>query len=238
MQEAYHDPNEPNNQRFVYVSETCVPLVHPDRLYEELTADLSVTYMDKAKDPLEDHDRYRANGNGRALQAAGIRPTEFFKHSGWFCPCRADAKRLLARKPAFVALNRVKAGDEHILSILNRDRHTHPSTLVHKPVTYVDWSQRHTGVTRYQPDAPGFWDQVDHEPDPVRKQTLIDLIQQWKHDAMHPRTFRAFAPADLQTLETSGALLVRKVDRKAHVPWGADWLPYTARARVQTKTAA
>jgi len=110
LKEAYYDPDEPNNQRFVYVSETCVPLVHPDRLYSELTADLRVTYMDRADNPKEDHDRYQANGNRqvqRALKAAGIRSSDFFKHSGWFCPCRADAKRLLACKPAFDALNRV-----------------------------------------------------------------------------------------------------------------------------------
>ena len=45
LHQAYHD-SENNNQRFVFLSETCVPCASADDVYKILTDDLSVTYMD------------------------------------------------------------------------------------------------------------------------------------------------------------------------------------------------
>ena len=179
LKEAVRDPD---NQRFVFVSETCVPVVHPDVMYKALTKDLEVTYMDDALNPDEDKERYygrpvrqrrgerrgERRGGGRprrrtkhryrphppshkstvshnksgspktrvqrALEASGIHVSHFFKHSGWFCPCRRDALRLLACRRAFEAVNDVKAGDEHILSILKRNAYRNTSVLVRKRV--------------------------------------------------------------------------------------------------------
>ena len=271
LKEAVRDPD---NQRFVFVSETCVPVVHPDVMYKALTKDLEVTYMDDALNPDEDKERYygrpvrqrrgERRGGGRprrrtkhryrphppshkstvshnksgspktrvqrALEASGIHVSHFFKHSGWFCPCRRDALRLLACRRAFEALNDVKAGDEHILSILKRNAYRNTSVLVRKRVTYVDWSQRDEGVSKYRPDEPGFWKDVDNETDPVRKQALVDRIEQWKHNAMHPKTFYRWTAEDTANVEASGCLLVRKVAKGVTVPWGNKWKKWTRRS--------
>ena len=244
LKEAVRDPD---NQRFVFVSETCVPVVHPNVMYRALTRNLEVTYMDDALDPEEDKERYygkpvrqrrgerrgERRGGGRprrrtkhryrphrpshkptvsrnksgtpkitrvqrALEASGIHVSHFFKHSGWFCPCRRDALRLLACRRAFEALNDVKAGDEHILSILKRE--------------------------------PGFWKDVDNETDPGRKQALIDRIEQWKHNAMHPKTFHRWTAEDTANVKASGCLLVRKVAKGVTVPWGKEWTKWTRRS--------
>lgn len=210
LQAAYHDPTRP--VRYMFLSESCVPWADPQRFYDVLTADPSVTYMDAPPARRTDNaDRYTPHAT--ALARAGVTREAFFKHSGWFALCRADAECLLRHPAALRALNTVTAGDEHILSVLRRPACGGGRSLVHRPVTYVDWSERDEALRRYTPDRPGFWDAVDQETDPARKATMLADIERWKSATMHPKTFARVTARDRAAFQRSGCLVVRKVGR-------------------------
>ena len=166
LHQAYHDA-ENNNQRFVFLSETCVPCASADDVYRRLTTNLNVTYMD-AQYEHENIERYdqpvakpwrnrfpvyskkkrklqRHSKRNRTVSCAvyfrqhGILREHFFKHSGWFSPNRDATQKLLKHKGAFEALNMTSAGDEHILSILKRDEYKDNTLLENKKITFVSW---------------------------------------------------------------------------------------------------
>ena len=168
LHQAYHDPAN-NNQRFVYLSETCVPCASADDVYKRMTAHLNVTYMD-APHSQDDLHRYNAlvpfkswinmfpmskkqqqkqkktrrnqpDSCAAYFKQSGILKSHFFKHAGWFSPNRDAAGKLLRHKDAFQALNMTQAGDEHILSILKRDIYTSNTPLTNQQVTYVTWNE-------------------------------------------------------------------------------------------------
>ena len=214
LRAAYKDHR---NQHFVFLSESCVPFVGPDKAYRTLTAESTVSYVDRPH-PHDDAKRYRS-----ALRATGILPSHFFKHSGWFSVCRRDAGRLLAHPKAFQALHKVKAGDEHILSILNLPACGHGKSLRDRVITYADWSGRDEGFAQYTPDTPGFWEAIDNEPDSEKQRVLRKQVADWKSATMHPRTFTTITPADIARFRASKCLFVRKIDSSVKEDIAREW---------------
>jgi len=215
LRAAYKDYR---NQHFVFLSESCVPFVGPDKAYRTLTAQSTVSYVDRPH-PHDDAKRYRS-----ALRTTGILPSHFFKHSGWFSVCRRDAGRLLAHPKAFQALHKVKAGDEHILSILNLPACGHGKSLRDRVITYADWSGRDEGLAHCAAtNTPGFWEAIDNEPDSEKQRVLRKQIADWKSAAMHPRTFMTITPADIARFRASKCLFVRKIDSSVKEDIAREW---------------
>ena len=206
LRAALHDRSRPNHQRFVYVSDACVPFLSATDAYERLMAHPHHTLLDRPR-PRDDLDRY--DPQAQRLARAGIQRAHFIKHSGWFALCRKDAARLAREKQAFLALNRVKAGDEHILSILMRPKYGKGASLRDQVVTFVRWD--YALGAKYTPDAKGFWDKVDSERDPQKKKKRMAEIASWKAANMHPVTYTKITPADRAAFAASGCCFVRKV---------------------------
>ena len=203
---ALHDPARPQHVRFVYVSDACVPFGTATDVYTRLMAHPNHTLLDRPR-PHDNLDRY--DPQAQRLARAGIQRAHFIKHSGWFALCRKDAARLAREKQAFLALNRVKAGDEHILSILMRPKYGKGASLRDQVVTFVRWD--YALAAKWTPDAAGFWDAIDHEPDPQKKNVLRRLYKLWRAANMHPVTFTKITPADRAAFVASGCCFVRKV---------------------------
>ena len=240
LHHAFHDTAN-NNQRFVYVSETCVPCVPANTAYQQLTQDLSVTYMD-APQPNDNADRYdhtvmkpRRNafpeneslvGPGpqscaSLLEKSGILREHFFKHSGWFSPNRRDATRLLQHKDAFQALNMISAGDEHVLAILKRTEYAKDSTLKNKRITYVQWDHDKMAQRREKEanENSGYWRYMDElkQNNPKKHYALQKRRRQLKQANMHPIQYNHNIPNRvLAQCKQANSLFLRKVRRSCN----------------------
>lgn len=233
LHHAFHDTNN-NNQRFVYVSETCVPIVSANEAYKRLTRHLDATFMD-APHPTSDNDRYyqtilqpskcafphrsahfrqKTASCATLLARSGVLPTHFFKHSGWFSPNRRDAKRLLHHKDAFEALNMISAGDEHLLSILQRKTYKTTSALMQKRITYVEWDNDKMQQCKalLNKENKAFWDYLDKHPNEHRK--YMKKRNVLKDANMHPIQYTTIVPTSLlKKASREGSVLLRKVRR-------------------------
>lgn len=236
LHHAFND-TENNNQRFVYVSETCVPCTPADTAYKHLTSDLDATLMD-APQPTANSDRYdqtikdpsscafpnhkppfrtKTTRCATLLERSGVLREHFFKHSGWFSPNRRDAERLLKHKDAFEALNMISAGDEHILSILQRPSYKPTTKLKKICVTHVDWDyqkmQKCKTMLRKENDA--FWANLDAHP--AAKHKYIKKRNELKEANMHPIQYNSFVPTTkLQHCKRMHCVFLRKVRRSCN----------------------
>ena len=206
----------PEAVRFVFLSDTCVPVTTADEAYAALVQEPETTWMDapRPKDEANRYDHPRSKVDRKPvapkLRRAGIDRKHFFKHSGWFAPCRADVERLLAHRDAFQALNFVSAGDEHILSILKRASYARASRLRNRPTTYVHWdlARKHKWLTQ----KPRLWRAHDAETDPTKRKALWDEIQRCRHAVMHPQEWTTtVTKTNVHTFRRRGCLFARKV---------------------------
>lgn len=231
LHHAFHD-TENNNQRFMFVSETCVPCVPANTAYQQLTQDLDVTYMD-APQPNDNADRYdqtvtyprtfafpehmrqykmKSAQCSSLLQKSGIERKHFVKHSGWFSPNRRDAQRLLRHKDAFEALNMISAGDEHILSILHRPSYKTTSTIRNHRITYVEWDdvkmKQCKAMLEKEDDA--FW--TDYDRHPQKYAQYMQRRKVLKEANMHPIQHTRHVPNRvLVQCKQANSLFLRKV---------------------------
>ena len=206
----------PYATRFVFLSETCVPVTTADEAYTTLISEPDITWMD-APQPKDNVGRYDNKRNkidkqpvAPKLRRAGIDRKHFFKHSGWFALCRSDAKRLIAHPEAFRALNYVSAGDEHILSILRRRKYAQVSKLHNRPITYVYWDiVRKQKWCRFK---TWLWHKYDTETDVVKRKRLADEIELCRHALFHPKEWKdCVTKYDLNNFKANGCLFARKI---------------------------
>jgi hypothetical protein len=242
LHHAFHDTTN-NNQRFVYVSETCVPCVPANTAYQQLTQDLSVTYMD-APHPNDNADRYdqtvarpqtfafpahmrqykmKSVQCSSLLQKSGIERNHFVKHSGWFSPNRRDAQRLLRHKDAFEALNMISAGDEHILSILKREEYVNTSVLEKARITLVKWDD--AKIAKWQKmqkdeQRTDFWPRMDKlkHTHSRKHRALMNTRYELKDANSHPIQYTTHIPIEvLAECKTEKSVFLRKVRRQCNV---------------------
>jgi hypothetical protein len=186
----------PDNKRFVFLSDTCVPIKGPDEIYAELMQRLDETFMDTPR-AWQDKQRYR--------KRLGIERKHFFKHSGWFALCQADARKLVQSKKWFSALNTIQAGDEHILSILNQYS---TSTLVHRPITYVRWDTDRHDLFRSGKLHRAHQDECD----PQKIKQIGAELEKCKKANRHPVAWETrVTNTDLLEFLQSGCLFARKI---------------------------
>lgn len=205
--------------RFVLLSDQCVPLVSGDAAYRTLVREPGVTWMDAPR-PTDDTDRYdgkskRIDGKPVAprLRRAQVDRTHFFKHSGWFAPCRTDVARLLRFPDAFRALHYVSAGDEHVLSILKRPACGSGATLKHRPVTYAEWD--YDGNAAWVQQEHAMWVQHDAATDAKVRARIRKRIVAYRQEGRkywHPRAWtEVVTPEDVAMTRGTGCLFVRKI---------------------------
>lgn len=241
LHRAYSDTYN-NNQRFVYLSETCVPCVNAQCAYKLLMTNLNATYMDAPR-PNDNNDRYeqvvhkpwlsmwpsKVNPNSKKitsldcsveLQRAGILKDQFFKHSGWFSPNRQDTFRLLQHQRSFEALNLISAGDEHILSILRNPEYTTQHKLKQHRITFVQWDWVKIQEWEALKNDEAYW-----KKDDKLKRTNHKLYQQMKKERevmknanMHPVEYiKKFTTKQLKNCVDAKSVFVRKVRQSCNV---------------------
>lgn len=241
LHRAFNDTHN-NNQRFVYLSETCVPCVNAKAAYTTLMRNLDATYMDAPK-PKDNVDRYdqvmhypwrsfwpwkvtpryqqrRSMDCAVELCRTGIQKEHFFKHSGWFSPNREDAYRLLCNPDAFEALNVVNAGDEHILSILRSHVWAPPSKLKQHRITHVQWDYDKIQQWETLKKNEAYWKKDQHLKDtnPTLYAKFRKEREPLKNANMHPIEYtKLFSLDDLKQCMNAKSVFVRKVRQSCDV---------------------
>lgn len=196
---------DPQNYKFMVLSESCVPIKPFAEVYEALTRDGS-SWIDWWEVSTFDRNE-RLNVLSAALQSAAV------KHSSYYCLNRADARSVIA-SCAVDDFIRVPVGVEFVLSTIPRERRG-----ASRLMTYVDWefTWKRQAAQRKELKRLGARLETasEAEKDGVRREIGL-LRERLDHDNSHPRDFDTF---DLQYFLklAPGALFARKINRGATI---------------------
>jgi len=126
--------NDKDNTKFITISESCIPLVPFDKLYNDIMKDPKKSYIKFMK--IKKYDI-----GARIKNQKGYEKYKFYKHWARFCLSRHHTKILLNKKEDFKFFNKMHVGDEFFLSLL------YPFNNIDDfPITYDNWKYVHNQV--------------------------------------------------------------------------------------------
>ena len=128
LQEAFKDPR---NMKFITISESCVPLVCFQKMYDFICNPKKekVSYIKKM-------DISKYDWGARIKTQPNFEQYQFFKHYARFCLSRYHVERLLLQHQHFSSFfNNMHVGDEFFLSLLHPRDHVED-----KMITYDNWT--------------------------------------------------------------------------------------------------
>ena len=151
-----------DNYKFVYLSNSCIPIKSAAIVYNELIIN-NATYADTRQklNKWDIENRYKKHSN--LLNKYNITKFNFIKHSGWFVLNRQHAQVLLDHKILFKYFNKIKAGDENILSILKANQ----MKIQERIITCVKWDN--ISYFKYIKEKKKLWELHDATTDKEKK---------------------------------------------------------------------
>jgi hypothetical protein len=224
FQEAAKDPN---NVKFVTISESCIPLKKFDVFYDTVTEDIRTSYvkfMDRSNYDTEDRIK---------TQPGYERYEPFIKHYARMCLSRYHVEKLL--KEPFDFFNNMHVGDEFFLTLL----HLEPGVDFVKDfeITYDNWEPKE----KYK--------QLTAEINKLKEQQKRDnsfLIEDKirikkalrKVAANNPRTYTTIGVKELEEALNKESFFWRKFP-EGPLPWTNELLTLDKpKARIQPFIAA
>lgn len=180
-----------DNQKFILVSDSCLPTKTFNELYTFLNNKKKLSYINLLT-------QFKSFNNN-------INKNYKYKHSQWFCLDRHHVKKLLLQKNTIInELKHTKGGDEYFLNYILPD-----DKIIDYPITNVDWSNLDL-VQFYQTKVNKLWKEYDKNKD---KQTLeiINKYKKIKADyAKHPKTYDNFSYELISKIKKSESFFFRK----------------------------
>ena len=197
-----------DNYKFVFVSNSCIPLKNSSDVYDELIKD-ECSYADLNLTMTDWDTEFRYNKFKSQLDSFDINKSNYIKHTGWFVLNRYHTELLLRKKDQFKFFNTVPAGDEHFLSILKANQ----MKLINKVITCLSWDKE--AYPNYMKYKTKLWQKYDSISDSGEKKKILQLMKKAKKIAVdlasHPKTYTSITKDNLQLFLDCKCLFVRKI---------------------------
>tara|TARA_B100000161_G_C33521037_1_gene401109 strand:+ start:193 stop:1023 length:831 start_codon:yes stop_codon:yes gene_type:complete len=188
--------HDKNNQKFILLSDSCLPSKNFDKLYSFLNNNNNnkISFINL----LSQYKSFNSN----------INKNYKYKHSQWFCLDRHHVKKLLLKKNTIInELKHTKAGDEYFLNYILPDKN-----IIDFPITNVDWSNKDL-VQSFQTKVNKLWKQYDKYKDNKTLQ-LINKYKKIKAEyAKHPKTYYEITDELISKIKNSDSFFFRKFDK-------------------------
>lgn len=194
----------PDNFRFLYISESCLPTKSFDTLYQKMITDpIDRSYI-----------KYVGTsgwGYKTVYTKQNILGLKITKHSGWFVLSRYHALRIV-NFPKIDLFNKVHMGDEIILSIIANDK----KNIEDIDMTYSNWSSYNKEIEELQKKIKSYYDLQDG--------TLVSYIEEIKELRYekqkyinHPYVFKKITPKLVRFLRKQHSYFVRKFSKDSDI---------------------
>ncbi len=123
----------PDNYKFVTISESCLPLVPFDIFYNKIfNDDIKTSYVKFMK--ITSYDM------GQRIQTnAGYKNYNFIKHYARFCLSRYHVEKILKKTKDFEFFEKMHIGDEFFLTMLNDNNNIQNDHVKDFVITYDNW---------------------------------------------------------------------------------------------------
>lgn len=203
-----------DNYKFVYISNSCVPIKSAEVVYNELIVN-NATYADTRQRLTKWDIEHRYKKHSHLLDKYNITKFNFIKHSGWFVLNRQHAQVLLDHKDIFKYFNEIDAGDENVLSILKANQ----MKIQERIITCVKWDTH--SYSKYVKEKEKLWKIYDSTDDKEKKRRIKKIIDKKKKEVLqkttHPKCYAKITKDDLNEFKNDNCLFVRKISSKCNI---------------------
>ncbi len=187
---AYADCDE--NEYFVLVSESTIPIVPFDSIYQELlqAKGRSLIQYYVPEPGTELHERLRERLS--MIEPPSLFPSPLYAHATWLVLHRSHVA-LLYDYPAIEAFMKVNGADEHyFMNALVHLKSQPLAEFVNKATTFANFREP----------------EVERQLVPNAKQELVSI------ETYRPKTYDTISAADVAEAKATGAWLFRKVTKQ------------------------
>lgn len=201
LKDAYKNEN---NQKFMICSESCIPISKFKLFYDFLFNDhIKNSYIDLQN--FDDINLKKSKIDHEFVKDIKI------KHSGWFCLSRYHVKKLLLSKTSHV-YNKIRAGDEHILSSLHPCKY-----LKNLQITYVNWRDNDIQINHTNNLLKTLYEKKEFENTDKYDDDILSLRIYKSNLGKHPKTFDKLNDNDIDELLNTNAFFARKFDINSNI---------------------
>lgn len=197
--------NDPDNTKFIIVSESCLPIKSFTNFYNMVTNDhINTSYIKLYDFSKELFIKY--NDINKIIKSTNI-----IKHSGWWCLSRHHVKKLLINKDIKL-YQRVKAGDEHILSLIYPDKN-----IKDIDITYCNWEYTKKEIDKLSNKIKHYYELKDKSGTAIYDKKIFSLRRDKAILGSHPKTYNKLSKNEINEIKTSSAFFYRKFSKDSDI---------------------
>jgi hypothetical protein len=200
MKEAFKDPE---NYKFITLSESCVPIQSFDNFYNDATSD-ERSWIKNMK--LSSYN-YKSRLNTQKTQP---RPKHFIKNYARFCLNRSHVKLLLSKLRELEFFHKMHVGDEFFLSVLYPLKNYRDFA-----VTYDDWDYVIAQCNKIKEEKKILWEK--EESDGINRSTEREALQKlFNNTRKNPKTI-VNVEEDLEKIKSCDSYFYRKFAKESNI---------------------
>ena len=193
-----------DNQKFIILSESCLPIKPFKELYSFLKKDSPKTSYVKIR-KFDDHNIKKSNLPNNYLNY------DLIKHSGWFCLSRHHVKKLLINNDIY-KFNKVIAGDENILSLIFPDKNIKDFEII-----YSNWEHNKSKIDEINKKLKILYEKKESENTSKYNKQILNLRIEKSHLGKHPKTYDQLNESELNEIKNSESFFFRKFSPKSNI---------------------
>ena len=200
LKDAYKDPD---NYKFVTISESCVPIKSFNQFYEDAMSD--------PRSWIKSMQMKQYNYKGRLdLEKTEPRPRQFIKNYARFCLNRSDVKMILSKSRELEFFHKMQVGDEYFLSVL------YPLKNVRDfAVTFDDWETIENKKREIKNKKRMLWE--EEERTKINKSAERKILQnEFNRIARSPKTI-INVEDDLEKIKNCDSYFYRKFAKNSNI---------------------
>jgi len=199
--------NDKNNTKFITISESCIPLVPFDKLYNDIMEDPKKSYIKFIK--IKNYDL-----GARIKNQEGYKKYKFYKHWARFCLSRHHTKILLNKKDDFKFFNKMHVGDEFFLSLL------YPfNNIDDLAITYDNWQYIHNKVDKINKEISLLYDKIrQNKPNNKElKNKMVSLKKLKETISKNPKSYNDVTLEDIKEAQNTNSYFWRKFPKNSNI---------------------
>lgn len=200
-----------DNMKFVFISESCIPLKTFDKFYQYLMKDhINTSYIKFMEiNSYNKNVRIKSQDHYKELEP-------FVKHYARMCLSRYHSEKLITSKQ-FQFFNKMHVGDEFFLTCIHPIKNK--DYIKDFEITYDNWEDIDNKTNQYNYEIELLYNKIengDKTPETLRALNKMKLLR----DDMrkNPKTYTTITPNDIETAIKKESFFWRKFT-KNKLPW-------------------
>ena len=193
-----------NNQKFIFLTDSCIPIKSFSNLYNFLSNDdLKTSYIKEM--PFKNYFIKKSN-----LEKS-FKSMKLVKHISWSCLSRHHVKKLLYSNKLHKFYN-LLAGDEYYLSLI------YPSNNIKNfMINDVSWKETHKKVDELRKILFNLYSKKEKENTNVYDDLIKSNKEKLNEIRAHPKTYTTINTKDLDEIKKMESFFARKFSKDSNI---------------------